>query len=202
MTNSYLVHAWCDRPFITYLDPVEADTPEDAIAIARRQRRKLLDAAEECNGNYPWDEFAVYDEDGNELLHVLDDDARLEIAAPELLAACTSALKRMAEFYQDTFDSRMDNDPLVIQLRRALANANADRSAMEQATADRPLLTVSVRGGLIEDVEATMPLTVVVEDWDIPDEDTGRKPTRSVHELAADSSASKAEKLRHLIAKE
>jgi hypothetical protein len=202
MTKTYLVHAWCDRPFITYLDQIEAATPEEAIAIARGHPKRLIEAAEECNGQYLWDEFAVYDEEGNELLHILDDDARLEIAAPELLAACTSALKWMAEFYRDKFDSRMDNDPLVIQLRRALANANADPSATEPVTADRPILTVSVRGGLIEDMEATMPLTVVVEDWDVPEEDTGRKPTRSVHDLAGNLTASKAKKLRHLIAKE
>ncbi len=202
MTTTYLIHAWCDRPFITCLDQIEAATPEEAIAIARGHPKRLIEAAEECNGQYLWDEFAVYDEEGNELLHILDDDARLEIAAPELLAACTSALKWMAKFYRDTFDSRMDNDPLVIQLRRALANANADPSAMEPATAARPILTVSVRGGLIEDMEATIPLTVVVEDWDVPDTDTGRKPTRSVHELAGDLSASKAKKLRHQIAKQ
>jgi hypothetical protein len=107
MTTTYLVHAWCDRPFITYLDPVEADTPEQAIAIARRQRRKLLDAAEECNGKYPWDEFAVYDEEGNELLHILDDDARLEIAAPELLAA----LKRTEAALHDIIGAADNGEP-------------------------------------------------------------------------------------------
>ena len=83
----YLIHAWCDRPFITYLDPIEAASPAEAIAIARRQRKALHDAAEECNGDYPWDEFAAYDEQGNELLHVLDNEARLQIAAPALLEA-------------------------------------------------------------------------------------------------------------------
>src|SRR5690348_7200412 len=32
MANTYLIHAWCDRPFITYLDEVEAATPKEAIA--------------------------------------------------------------------------------------------------------------------------------------------------------------------------
>jgi hypothetical protein len=199
MTNTYVIHAWCDRPFITYLDPVEADTPEEAIAIARRQRTKLLDAAEECNGKYPWDEFAAYDEEGNELLHVLDDDARLEIAAPELLVACNAALKRMAEFYRDTFDSRMDNDPLVIQLRRAIANASA-ASLPAKPASDTPIVAVSVRGGLIDDLEATIPVTVIVEDWDVMDEDTGKKPTQSVHRLAGKPSGQKAQKLRRLAA--
>ena len=75
MTKTYLIHAWCVRPFISYLDPVAAGTPEEAIARPRRQQAQLLDAAEACNGAYPWDEFAAYDESGRELLHVLDDEA-------------------------------------------------------------------------------------------------------------------------------
>ena len=92
MTKTYLIHAWCVRPFIAYLNPVEAATPEEAIAIARLQPEKLLDAAEECNGQYPWDEFAAYDDHGNELLHVLDAEARLREAAPTLLAALKDLL--------------------------------------------------------------------------------------------------------------
>ncbi len=85
--NTYLIQAWCVRPFITYLDEVEAETPEQAIAIARQQPAKLLDAAEECNGAYPWDEFAAYDESGAELLRLLDGEARQRAAAPALLEA-------------------------------------------------------------------------------------------------------------------
>jgi hypothetical protein len=90
--KTYLIHARCLRPFIAYLDPVEADTPEEAIAIARRRPEKLIDTAEECNGQYPWDEFAVNDESGNELLHVLDPEARLREAAPLLLEALKDLL--------------------------------------------------------------------------------------------------------------
>jgi hypothetical protein len=92
MTNNYLIHAWCARPFIAYLDEVEADTPEEAIAVARQRHDELIDTAEECNGQYPWDEFAVYDESGNELLHLLDEPARLRDAAPELLEALVDLL--------------------------------------------------------------------------------------------------------------
>jgi aminoglycoside phosphotransferase len=93
MTNTYLIHAWCDRLFITHIDPIEAASPAEAITIARRQRKALKDAAEECNGQYLWDEFAVYDKSGNELLHVLDKEARVHNAAPALLRA----LKELAE---------------------------------------------------------------------------------------------------------
>jgi hypothetical protein len=95
MSKTYQIRAWCVRPFITYLDAVEADTPEEAIALARTQQEQLLDAAEECNYHvsaFPWDEFAAYDEEGNELLHVLDAEARLREAAPTLLAALTDLL--------------------------------------------------------------------------------------------------------------
>src|SRR4051794_33389609 len=87
MPNSYLIHAWSLRPLITYLDEVEASTPEEAIAIARRQPEKLLDAAEECSGQYPWNEFTAYDEHGKELLHVLDGNASTQVAVWALLEA-------------------------------------------------------------------------------------------------------------------
>lgn len=94
MTNTFSVYAWCDRPFIAYLDEVEAETPEEAIALARQQPEQLLDVAEECNGQYPWDEFAAFDGDGRELLRVLDAEARMRNAAPELLAACRMVVDR------------------------------------------------------------------------------------------------------------
>lgn len=86
MTTTYTIRAWCVRPFIAWLH-VEAGSPEEAIATARTRRDQFLDTAEECNPRYPWDEFAAQDEDGNELLHVLDDEARLRDAAPALLEA-------------------------------------------------------------------------------------------------------------------
>jgi hypothetical protein len=96
MTNTYLINAWCLRPFITSID-VEAATPRQAIAVARREQDKLLDAAEECTRAYPWDEFAVYDESGNELLHELDEEPSLRRAAPVL----REALARLATAAED-----------------------------------------------------------------------------------------------------
>jgi len=94
MTKTFTVYAWCVRPFIAYLDEVEAETPEDAIGHARRNTEKLLEVAEECNGEHHWDEFAACDEDGRELLHVLDAEARGRQAAPELLEACRVVVER------------------------------------------------------------------------------------------------------------
>lgn len=117
MTNTYLIHAWCDCPFITYLYPVEAASPAEAIAIARRQRKALKDAAEQCNDKYLWDEFAAYDEEGNELLHVLDKDARLQIAAPALLDALIDLAEQADEDCPAEYRSR--------HLSNALEQANA-----------------------------------------------------------------------------
>jgi hypothetical protein len=119
MTNTYLVHAWCDRPFIAYLYPVEAASPAEAIAIARRQRKALKDAAEECNGKYPWDEFAAYDESGNELLHVLDKEARLQNAAPVMLEALTYVAQVLADFKPDAL-RQLGLDIVMEQAEKAL----------------------------------------------------------------------------------
>lgn len=91
MTKTYMINAWCQRPFIATID-IKADTPQQAIAIVRRQLGTLLGTAEEYNRGYKWDEFAAYDDNGNELLRVLDDQARLRKAAPLLLEALKDLL--------------------------------------------------------------------------------------------------------------
>ena len=120
MTNTYLIHAWCVRPFMAHLDPVEATTPEDAIALARRQPAKLLDSAEECNGNYPWDEFAAYDEHGKELLHVLDDEARLRNAVPVMRDTLLYVAQELAAFKPD-YLRQIGLDVALEQVEKALA---------------------------------------------------------------------------------
>jgi len=74
------------------------------------------------------------------------------------------------------------------------------RTCKSHAPGASPIVLVSVRGGLIEDLEATIPVTVVVEDWDVPDDATGEKPTVSVHTLTGDHSRLTADKLHQLIA--
>ncbi|MGO9468043.1 MAG: DUF6900 domain-containing protein [Isosphaeraceae bacterium] len=85
------------------------------------------------------------------------------------------------------------------QARSALRAAKAAASVSTAAECV-PILAIMVEGGLIDDMNSTSPLHVVVEDWDVPDEDTGRKPTRTVWKLAGGLSGPKAEKLRRLIA--
>ena len=53
---------------------------------------------------------------------------------------------------------------------------------------------------LIEDMDATIPLHIVVEDWDVPDEDTGKKFTRNVWTVTGGLSGPKSENLRRLVA--
>ena len=61
------------------------------------------------------------------------------------------------------------------------------------------IVVISVRGGVIEDIESTTPLTVVVEDWDVFDEDTGSYPLRTIDRLAGGMGGAKAGQLRRLI---
>lgn len=90
-TNTYLIRAYCIRPFTSWIE-IKAGTPEEAVTKAKLQDAELFDAAEDCNGGYPWSEFTVYDKNGKQLLHVLDDDARLREAAPALLKALKDLL--------------------------------------------------------------------------------------------------------------
>ena len=194
MTTTYMIHAWCMRPFIATID-IEADTPDEAIRKARTERQWLFDTADECNGKYPWDEFAAYDDNGNELLHVLDESACLRNAAPALLKALTACANYMAD---DLDESDETEARIFRQACTAIDHARAAATPHELPDAGQPIVTVSVRGGLIEELEATIPVTVVVEDWDVPDEDTGQKPTKSVHVLNGGLSGPKMEKLRRL----
>jgi hypothetical protein len=126
MRKPYRIRAWCVRPFITYLDAVEADTPEEAIAIARTQQNQLLDVAEECNYHvsaFPWDEFAAYDEDGNELLHVLDAEASLRNAAPAMRDTLLYVAQELSGF-KPVFLRQIGLNVMLEQVDNALAIAD------------------------------------------------------------------------------
>jgi hypothetical protein len=125
MTNTYLIHAWCMRPFIAYLDPVEAGTPEEAIAIARRQPEKLIATAEECSGEYPWDEFAAYDAQGKEVLHRLAAEARRRAAAPVLRDTLLYLAQVLAGFKPDLL-RQLGLDVALEQVEKALATVQGE----------------------------------------------------------------------------
>lgn len=65
-----------------------------------------------------------------------------------------------------------------------------------------PIVAITVRGGVIEDVSTTVPSSVVIEDWDVFDEDTGKRPLRSIDRIPSGMSEAKAERLRRLITDE
>jgi hypothetical protein len=83
----------------------------------------------------------------------------------------------------------------VARARGMLANSPPVETAM-----DMPIIAIHVEGGLIEDLEATLSIHAVVEDWDVADYDTGKRPARTVWKLEGGMSASKAAKLRRVIA--
>lgn len=138
MKKTYLIHAWCLRPFIAYLDPVEADSPEEAIALARRQPKKLIDTAEECNEQYPWDEFAAYDERGNELLHVLDDEACLRNVAPAMRDALLYVAQELSAFKPD-FLRNLGLDVTLEKVEQTLTLADNTTAATSAPAAEDDL---------------------------------------------------------------
>lgn len=117
----------------------------------------------------------------------------------EMREALERAEFLMRRVYEGDHHALENLPSAAAQARTALARAKT-ASSPQNATAHLPIVTVEVRGGLIEDLDATIPVHAVVADWDVPDEDTGKKPTRSVHTLAGGLSGPKAEKLRRLIA--
>jgi hypothetical protein len=138
MTKSYLIHAWCIRPFITYLDPVEATSPEEAIAIARMQQDQLLDAAEECNYHvsaYPWDEFAAYDERGHELLRILDPEARLRAAAPAMRDTLLYVAHELSAFKPD-YLRQIGLNVALEQVEKALTIADNTATEVSASVAE------------------------------------------------------------------
>jgi len=57
---------------------------------------------------------------------------------------------------------------MVSDERVAQAQARRERDELVRA-ADRPVVVVFVRGGAVEDVQASRPVNVVVVDYDAPD---------------------------------
>lgn len=120
--KTYMIHAWCLRPFITSID-IEANSPEEAIAKARLEQAKLLDAAEECNHAYPWDEFAVYADDGSEIMHRVDKPAPNPGQTDELVRTldyvrATLKLRHIDEASDDEVDEALEiADEIIVMVR-------------------------------------------------------------------------------------
>jgi len=118
----------------------------------------------------------------------------------EMREALERAEFLMRRVYEGDHHALENLPSAAAQARTATARAKARSSPSDAVAAHLPIVTVTVRGGLIEDLDATIPVHAVVADWDVPDEDTDKKPARSVRTLAGGLSGPKAEKLRRLIA--
>jgi len=157
------------------------------------------DLAKEC-GEWKWENldhaFALGRAAVNSCRGIVAETSEQGVAA-ELLAALIACTNYMAD---DLDESDETESRIFRQAYAAIVKAGAVPPLPVLAAADRPVVTISVHGGLIEDMEATIPVTVVVKDWDVPDEDTGKKPTLSAHTLAGGLSGPRLEKLRRLIA--
>jgi hypothetical protein len=57
------------------------------------------------------------------------------------------------------------------------------------AHANTPIVTVSIRGGLADDVRSNIPVNLIVEDWDCQDEDTPKRFPLVARTLDADDEA-------------
>jgi hypothetical protein len=105
---------------------IEAHSHEAAAAIARDKPTDQADSIDDCEGQTIAALVDMAGDEEYEQTRLIEfEEERLRKAAQKLLTAAEAALGRMAEVYRDTFDSRMDNDPLVIQLRAAIAEAQA-----------------------------------------------------------------------------
>jgi hypothetical protein len=139
--HRYHITAWCDRTFTTVFD-VEAESPEQALAIARERAHD--EPAEECNDAYPWDTFSVADEHNIELLAWAEDEVTLRDAAGALLNACRLVLDRweggdLAEAARACHD--------------AVAMATANALPPDEAWTIR----IEVRGGVVQEVSNVPP---------------------------------------------
>ncbi len=85
--TTYTAYFRTDADFATH--DIEADTPEQALAIARQlYDDDPLDLMfESYDGGMPVNEIAICDKDGQELSLWLDHDMRLRLAASDLLEA-------------------------------------------------------------------------------------------------------------------
>jgi hypothetical protein len=92
--NTYTVHFRTDAEFATF--DLKAKTPQRALARAHKLYKDNPSELwfEPYDGGQPVNEIEVCDTDGNEAATWQDDDLRLRLAAPDLLAAAEKVVAR------------------------------------------------------------------------------------------------------------
>jgi hypothetical protein len=92
--NTYTVYFRSDTESAAH--DLEATTPQQALAQAKKLYADNSSELwfEPYDDGQPANEITVYDTDGNEVAAWLDDDLRLRLAAPALLAAAEKVLAR------------------------------------------------------------------------------------------------------------
>lgn len=204
MANMYNVHIY--REMKLRFDGIEADTHETAAGIAREKPTDEANSIEDCEGiTLAALVDVVGDEDYGQSRMIDFDEERQRKAAHAMLATLQSLAELRRKWRSQDSDETIDSIEYMdgldsLDLDSVIAEATAAGLAPSANAAIHPIVTVTVRGGLIEDVDATIPIHAVIADWDVADEDTGKKPARNVWELAGSLPASKADKLRRLIA--
>ena len=120
--TTYRAYLHTDADFATF--EVEADTPEQALALARQ----LYDddpvdlMFEPYDGGMPVNEIAIHDADYKELAVWRDDAKRMQLAARDLLDALTDLVERdRAEAASCGFTD--DEMSWLEDARRAIAKA-------------------------------------------------------------------------------
>lgn len=99
---------------------------------------------------------------------------------PAEAAAALAALKeiRLALLHYRHWAPTMPGH-LVTVAEGAITGAEATRSLPAKTPAGPPIVLLTVRGGCVEAAEATIPLRVILEDWDCEDRLTATKPYRA-----------------------
>src|SRR5262249_25830957 len=150
---------------------IEASSPVGALSIARAGHHSDADHVEDLG------------EDLSARIETDDDPARAFTvhftpeqqckAAGKLLAALRAFIEADARA-EECQEWKWENlEHAFRSAREAVAEAEACGLPSAEPSAVPPLMTITVRGGLIEDMDATIPVHAVIADWDVPDEDTG-----------------------------
>lgn len=130
MTKTYTAYFYTDTHYAS--TEIEADTPEQALAAARKLDEENSGDLyyHHYDGGPPVNHIEILDEDRNELAHWRDADLLLRMAAPELL----SALEAQTSAAQAVTDHWDDGD-LAAAVRGLAASIAAARAALAKANA-------------------------------------------------------------------